>query len=89
MYHIFFILTFLLVAKCLLCIASLLLNKLIIQIFYLFVFRERGREGESEGEKHQHVVTSHMPSTRNLAHNPGMCPDWELNRQTFGSQAGA
>ena len=24
-----------------------------------------------------------------LVHNPGMCPDWELNQQTFGSQAGA
>ena len=22
------------------------------------------------------------------AHNPGMCPDWESNRQPFGSQAG-
>ena len=28
-----------------------------------------------------------MPSTRgwgDLAHNPGMCPDWELNWRTFG-----
>ena len=24
-----------------------------------------------------------------LAHNPGMCPDWELNKQTFGLQASA
>ena len=22
----------------------------------------------------------------NLAHNPGMCPDWELNQQPCGSQ---
>ena len=22
-----------------------------------------------------------------LAHNPGMCPNWESNQQTFGSQA--
>ena len=22
-----------------------------------------------------------------LARNPGMCPDWELNQQPFGSQA--
>ena len=32
-------------------------------IFYLFIFRQRGREGEREGEKHQCVVcllrTSH------------------------------
>ena len=29
-----------------------------------------------------------MYPTRDLAHNPGMDPDWELNQQTFGSQAG-
>ena len=25
----------------------------------LFIFRERGREGERDGEKHQYVVASH------------------------------
>ena len=44
------------------------------------MFRERGREGEREGEKHQHVVASHTPPTGDLACNPGMCPDWESNR---------
>ena len=34
------------------------------------------------------VVASHTPTTGDLAHNPGMCPDWESN-QGFGSQAGA
>ena len=29
---------------------------------YLFVFTERGREGEREGEKHQCVVASHVPA---------------------------
>ena len=48
--------------------------------FYCFTFRERGREGEIEGEKHQCVAASHAPPTGDLAHNPGMCPDWELNR---------
>ena len=42
--------------------------------------RERGREGEREAEKHQCVVVSHMPPTGDLALNPGMCPDWELNQ---------
>ena len=56
--------------------------------FYLFIFRERGRDGEREGEKHQCVVTSRVPSTGDLAHNPGMCPDWELNQQPSGLQAG-
>ena len=33
------------------------------------------------------MAASHVPSTGVLAHNPGMCPDWELNWQPFGSQA--
>ena len=42
------------------------------------------REGEKEGEKHlcvRDVLTgSHlMPPTGGLAHNPGVCPDWESN----------
>ena len=48
--------------------------------------RERGREGEREG--HQCVVASHAPPTGDLAHNPGMCPDWESNQWPLGSQAG-
>ena len=44
----------------------------------LFIFRVRVREGEREGEKHQ-LVTSRRPPTRDLAYNPGMYPDWELN----------
>ena len=52
--------------------------------FYLFIFRERGRDGEREGEKQQCVVASHTPPTGDLAHNPGMCPDWESNQQPFG-----
>ena len=54
---------------------------LFLMIFCLgFIhFRQRGREGEREGQKHQCVVASHMPPTGDLAHNPGMCPDWESN----------
>ena len=55
--------------------------------FRLFIFKERGREGEREGEKHQCVVASRAPSTGYLAWNPGMCPHWESNQQPFGSQA--
>ena len=39
--------------------------------FYLFNFRERGKEGE-RGEKHQCVVASHAPPTGDLACNPGI-----------------
>ena len=54
--------------------------------FYLFIFRERVREGEREGEKHQCVVASHVPPTRDLARNRGMCLDWESNLQPFSLQ---
>ena len=57
-------------------------------LFYLFIFRERGREEEREGEEHQCVVASCMPPTGDLICNPHMCPDWESNWQPFGSQAG-
>ena len=56
--------------------------------FILFIFRERGREGHKEGEKHQCVVASCAPPTWEQARNPGMCPDWESNQRNFGSQAG-
>ena len=33
------------------------------------------------------MVASCAPPAGDLAHNQGMCPDWELNQQPFGSQA--
>ena len=57
--------------------------------FICLFFRERRREGEREGEKHQCVVASCAPPTGDLASNTGMCPDWELNQRAFVSQAGA
>ena len=39
-----------------------------------------GREGEREGGRHQSVAACHTPPTGDLAHNPSMCPDWELNQ---------
>ena len=56
--------------------------------FILFYFLQRGREGEREGEKHQCVIASFVPPTGDLACNPGMCPDWELNQRPFGSHTG-
>ena len=43
--------------------------------FYLFIFKEKGKEGEREGEKRQCVVASHTLPTGDPAHNLGMCPD--------------
>ena len=56
---------------------------------FIYLFLERGKEGEREGEIYQCVVASHVPPTGALAHNSGMCPDWELNQRPLGLQAGA
>ena len=52
--------------------------------FYFFLFLERGREGQKKGNidvTEQHCsVASCTPLTGDQTHNPGMCPDWELNR---------
>ena len=32
------------------------------------------------------MVTSHAPPSGDLACNPGMCPNWELNQRLFGLQ---
>ena len=53
-----------------------------VNLIYLFL--DRG-EGKGEGENHQCVVASHTPPTGDLAYNPGLCPDWESNQQSFGS----
>ena len=46
-------------------------------------------EGGGEGKKHQCMVASHAPPSGDLAHNPGMCPDWESNQRLIDLQAGA
>ena len=48
--------------------------------FYLFLERGEGREKDKGGRKRGREI---------LACNPGMLPDWELNPQLFGLQAGA
>ena len=60
--------------------ASVLLVCLVCLFFpnILFIFRERGREGERGGEKHQ-CGCLYAPPFGDLTHNPGMCPDWESN----------
>ena len=52
----------------------------------IYLFFERGREGEREREKHQCVVASCTPPTGDLACSPGMCPDWESNPLSHPSQ---
>ena len=50
---------------------------------------EKGREGESRTETsmwERNIGCLSHALTGDLACNPGMCPDWELNWQLFGSQ---
>ena len=64
------------------------LGGLLFKKYVIYLFIEKGMEGGKEGEKHQCGVASHMPLTGNLACNPDMCPDWELNQWPFGFKAG-
>ena len=55
-------------------------------LFILFL--ERGEGREKEREISVCGCLSHAP-TGDLAHNPGMCPDWELKPVTLWSIARA
>ena len=48
-------------------------------VLQVFIIREKRREGEKEGEKHQ-LVAPHMPPKGNLVGNPGMCLDRVSNQ---------
>ena len=60
--------------------------------FYLFIiFRERGKEGKSEEEKHGCVKETLigcllLHPNQGLTHNPDMCPEQESNWQPFSLQ---
>ena len=57
---------------------------------FIYLFLDKGGEREKEREsKKSALVASRMPPAADLARNPDMCPDWELNHQPFGSQASA
>ena len=50
------------------------------------ILRERGREGEREGEKHhcerEALIGCVIPPTEVPAHNPGMCCDLSVGTQS-------
>ena len=52
------------------------------EIIYLFLERGEWRERETS------MLLLKRPPTGDLAHNPGMCPNWESNQQPFGLQVG-
>ena len=61
---------------------------------FIYLLLQRGGGREKERERNSNVwkihplVASHTPPTGDLAHNPGMCPDWESNQWPFSLQAG-
>ena len=64
-------------------------KKGILKTCYLFIFRETGMEGKRGGETSMCVCLLRPlhPTTGNLVRKPDICPDWESNQQSFGSQA--
>ena len=52
---------------------------LLFTTYFMYLFLEREREGEREGEKHPLGA-----STGDLVCNPGTCPARESNQQPFG-----
>ena len=60
-------------------------KKKIYLFIYLFL---EGREEERERNINVWLPLTPSPTPRDLAYNPGVCPDWESNRRPFGSQAG-
>ena len=43
---------------------------------FVYIFLERGEGRQRKREKHNFGCLLHIPQL-GLAHNPGMCPDWE------------
>ena len=74
------------------CFSYFMYSRFCFVLFGGVVLFFRGRKGERVGEKHpweiHWSVASRTPPTGDLAWNPGLCPDWELNQRPFGSLAG-
>ena len=57
---------------------------------FIYLLLGRGKERETLNMWVIHQLLDYCGSpTRDLAHNPGMCPDWELNQHPLDWQAGA
>ena len=55
---------------------------------FIYLLLERGEGREKETKMSTCGCLSYAGATGDLARSPGLCPDWELNWQPFGSQAG-
>ena len=56
---------------------------------FIYLFLETGEGREKERERNISVWLPLMHPQWGPGHNPGMCPDWELNLQPSGSQVSA
>ena len=72
----------------LLIISHLNIFKKIFKKDFICLLLERGEGGRKKGRETCEKY-NHMAPAGDLAHNPGMCPDWDSNRRSFGSQASA
>ena len=52
--------------------------------YFIYLFLDKGEGREKERKRNLNVAASHTPPTGDLAHSPGMCPDWESNQRPFG-----
>ena len=52
----------------------------------LFIYVKEGEGRRKRGRETSMYGCLLLTLTGDLACNPGMCPDWELNQQPFGSQ---
>ena len=58
-----------------------------LKILFIYLFSKRGGGREKERERNSNVwLPLTWPPAGNVVHNPGICPDWELNQGPFGSQ---
>ena len=46
---------------------------------FIYLLLDRGERREKERERNINLLPPIHALTRDLAHNPGMCPDWESN----------
>ena len=54
---------------------------------FKFIFETEGKGGRKRGRETSMCGGLLCAPSGDLAPNPGMCPDWELNQQLFGLQA--
>ena len=71
-----------------LCIMCTFCPNYFLKILFIYFQRKEKGGRKRGGETSMCGFLSCTPPTGDLAGNPGMCPDWELNWRPFGLQTG-